>query len=98
MPRRRDPKYPICCAACLATMDKTGPDEWTCPKCGNIAVREDPYDNDSIYFEHTYEDEDFVAALSDDYDEVYEGKPEGCAACGNPFYPNCMNSCALCSD
>jgi len=34
-----------------------------------------------------------LSGEEDDYDIG-----AGCAACGNPAYPNCMDSCPLCDD
>lgn len=81
--------YPIVCNKCIIEMVQTGKYEWTCPKCNNHAFQENPNDIDSIYYEHNEDDI---------YEDIYESIPEGCNACGNPDFPNCINSCNLMSD
>lgn len=44
--------------------------------------------------EHTY----IQISSDDEYDDDDDDMGDGCRACGNPAYPDCMSSCPLCDD
>lgn len=54
---------------------------WACTKCSHI----NSINKNEIIFDNDTDNDDFDNLLSD----------PGCAACGNPAYPNCKISCPL---
>lgn len=54
---------------------------WTCTNCGHI----NPIAEDEIIWDDDTGNEDFDDILSN----------PGCAACGNPAYPDCKTSCPM---
>ena len=73
------------CPECGAKLDSTET-FWDCPECGYFKVK-------SKYARLEAVNERFLKKLfgSDDM-------PEGCAACGNPAYPDCQSSCPIFDD
>lgn len=61
-----------------------GCDNWTCTNCGHI----NPIAEDEIIW-----DDD---TGNDDFDDILSNP--GCAACGNPAYPQCKISCPMFDD
>ena len=64
----------------------------TCPVCGHRMSRvKDMWGNwDGETYECNY-------CSGEDYDDEDDGDV-GCAACGNPAYPNCKTSCPMFDD
>ena len=62
---------------------------WTCTECGHINLIAE-----SEIVDDFYEDNDSFYEDGDDEDDI----PEGCAACGNPAYPDCKLSCPIFDD
>ena len=56
-------------------------------------------ESDGIRYEHwtnrSGTEHTWVELPDDDYEDSYD---EGCAACGNPDYPECKSSCPLFDD
>ena len=73
------------CPECGAKLDSTET-FWDCPECGYFKVN-------SKYARLEAANERFLKKFFDNDD-----MPEGCAACGNPAYPNCQSSCSLFDD
>lgn len=59
-----------------------------CPNCGRRLRR-------VLDFWGNWDGETYQCDYCTDDDD---GMPEGCAACGNPAYPNCMDSCPMYDD
>lgn len=74
-----------------------------CPRCGEEMVLEDDgdlyCDNCMVYYSQSddYTDPDRHTWETDENDN-YDGPGPGCAACGNPAYPDCMASCPMYDD
>ena len=73
------------CPECGAKLDSTET-FWDCPECGYFKVK-------SKYARLEAANERFLKKLFRNDD-----MPEGCAACGNPAYPDCQSSCPLFDD
>ena len=73
------------CPECGAKLDSTET-FWDCPECGYFKVK-------SKYARLEAANERFLKKLFSNDD-----MPEGCAACGNPAYPDCRSSCPLFDD
>ena len=73
------------CPECGAKMEKDDI-SWQCPDCGFFKLK-------SYYARLEEQNERFLKSYFDDDD-----LPEGCAACGNPAYPDCQSSCPLFDD
>jgi len=72
------------CKYCGKTMEIDSQGYYLCHNCGAQSV------NQAGKWYH-FEPEEY------DYEDVF-GKPEGCAACGNPAYPECKDGCNLFDD
>ena len=73
------------CPECGAKLDSTET-FWDCPECGYFKVK-------SKYARLEAANERFLTKFFDNDD-----MPEGCAACGNPAYPDCQSSCPIFDD
>ena len=73
------------CPECGAKLDSTET-FWDWPGCGYFKVK-------SKYARLEAANERFLKKFFDNAD-----MPEGCAACGNPAYPDCQSSCPLFDD
>lgn len=84
---------PVCrCGAIMEIDEET--DTCICPACGAYYPDVDEYLNYNPYSD-LLEDSGFITP--EQFAEL--SKPgEGCEACGNPAYPNCMMSCSLFDD
>lgn len=63
---------------------------WTCTNCGHI----NPIAEDEINWEDDFGNDESYHL--NDYDDILS--EPGCAACGNPAYPNCKPSCSMFDD
>ena len=65
----------------------------TCPVCGHRMSRvKDMWGNwDGETYECNY-------CSGGSYDDDYDDGDGGCAACGNPAYPDCKTSCPMFDD
>lgn len=73
------------CSECGTKMEKDDI-SWQCPKCVFFKLK-------STYAKLEEQNGRFLRSYLDDDD-----LPEGCAACGNPAYPNCQSSCSMFDD
>lgn len=69
------------CITCDALMKETDTG-WICESCHDEAWLE----GDQLIFGSIIDDYD--------YDSIYD-EPKCCKSCGNPIYPDCMESCKL---
>lgn len=75
-------------------------EEYACPVCGVHALSCGGFlmfPDDGFEYTEPYEIEEECEdyeGMSVDYEDIY-GEDEGCAACGNPNYPDCMSSCPM---
>jgi len=79
----------VMCPKCHIEMDNWGGDTYFCSCCeGELTISA----NDKIVLGANAELEDYIfeVELEGDDDE-----PACCVACGNPAYPDCMDSCKI---
>lgn len=81
----------VICPRCKSEMEDYGDDIWHCNVC-SLEITIDGLSGKIV--DSTENINEFL-----DYDEMYEttedDQPFCCVACGNPAYPDCMDSCKI---
>lgn len=88
------------CIFCGGKMVKESTYDFVCSKCGSEASYngyEDKPTSDPEDYDWDENEDDAIYIYDDDYDEVFEGKPDCCRGCGGN-YPDCMDSCEIFDD
>lgn len=81
----------VICPRCNMEMEDYGDDIYHC----NFCSLEFEYDPVSRMIMNPSENINEYVDVYQEYDGVDDSQPDCCVACGNPAYPDCMDSCKI---